>query len=108
VAGGREDQAEADEGDEAEAEADPGSPVREVTMDELDRGAARVVRTVRAGEVAVITKHGRPVAMILSVPLAADALPPEVLGSRWRELEAAFARREWRRSISALLHARWY
>jgi hypothetical protein len=59
VAGGREDQAEADEGDEAEAEADPGSPVREV-------------------------------------------------GSRWRELEAAFARREWRRSISALLHARWY
>jgi prevent-host-death family protein len=40
----------------------------EVTMNELDRHAARVVREVASGRAAVVTRNGEAVAMV--VPLA--------------------------------------
>ncbi|MDX6581151.1 MAG: hypothetical protein QOI10_335 [Solirubrobacterales bacterium] len=85
------------------------SAVREVTMTELDRGAARIVAAVRAGEIVVLSKHRCAVAMI--VPLVREdglvALDPrEVDGLR--ELAKVFERRAGRRRMSALMHGRWY
>jgi hypothetical protein len=43
----------------------PCTAAREVPMTELDRRAAAVIRGIRTGEVAVVSKHRRAVAMIL-------------------------------------------
>jgi antitoxin (DNA-binding transcriptional repressor) of toxin-antitoxin stability system len=51
----------------ANARPQPAVAAREVTMTELDRRVAAIVRGVRSGEVAVVSKHKRAVAMI--VPL---------------------------------------
>lgn len=76
-------------------------------MAELDRRAARVIGDAVAGEVAVITRYGKPVALI--VPLAdSDRLrPAEITDGDLDHLRSRFAARERRRWWSRILHGRW-
>jgi antitoxin (DNA-binding transcriptional repressor) of toxin-antitoxin stability system len=84
-------------------------PVREVSMTELCRELRAVIQRVRAGEIIVLSKHRRAVALIVPVidesqlgardPRAADALPA---------LAEEFARRARARRESEFAHGRWY
>jgi antitoxin (DNA-binding transcriptional repressor) of toxin-antitoxin stability system len=88
---------------------EPAVAAREVTMTELDRGAAAVLRGVRKGEVAVISKHKRAVAMIVPLDDELDLVlrdPSQAPGLA--DLIDTFKRRAKRRRISALMHGRWY
>jgi prevent-host-death family protein len=80
---------------------------REVTLTELRERTATVVAAVAGGEVAVVSKHGRP--LVLLVPLAdRDALTPaDVEASQLASLAEGFARRRFRRRWSELMHGRW-
>ncbi len=79
-----------------------------MTLGELDRRASRVIARVRAGELAVVSRHGSPVAVILPLREAIAWLPPEaVLEGEARTLAQRFARREFRRAIGRLTHGRW-
>jgi antitoxin (DNA-binding transcriptional repressor) of toxin-antitoxin stability system len=81
---------------------------REVSVTELRRAAASVIRRVGAGELAVISRHGRPVALMLAIGDPETLLPAEVEPGLLAELAGAFVRRaRWRR-ISELNHGRWY
>jgi antitoxin (DNA-binding transcriptional repressor) of toxin-antitoxin stability system len=87
----------------------PAVAAREVTMTELDRRAAAIVRGVRMGEVAVVSKHRRAVAMI--VPLddeLALVLRDPTQAQGMAELIATFRWRDRNRHMSALMHGRWY
>ena len=85
------------------------TPVREVTMTALTRSPARVVDAVRKGELVVLSKHRRAVAMV--VPLFDE---PELTPLDARrvegvaELAKVFRRRAADRRRSALMHGRWY
>ena len=82
---------------------------REVTISELDRYASRVVRGVIAGEIAVVSRHGRPVALVLPLDRAILELRYETtMTGPMRELLAAFERRDFQRAMSALMHGRWW
>jgi prevent-host-death family protein len=85
-----------------------GAQATEVTMDDLDRHAARVVRGVVGGAVAVITKHGSPVAMIVPLADAPGLEPAEIGAASLAGLRERFAAREKRRWWSRILHGRWY
>jgi prevent-host-death family protein len=89
------------------AEDEAAEPI-EVTMGELDRRAAGVIRDVAGGRIAVISRHGKPVAVI--VPLAdAEALRPVgIEGDELTGMRERFANRERRRWWSRILHGRWY
>jgi len=79
----------------------------EVTMTELDRRAAAIVRGVRKGEVAVVSKHKRAVAMIVPLDDELDLVlrdPSNAEGLA--ELVAGFKERARRRRTSALMHGR--
>ena len=92
----------------AEVEADP-EPfrLREVALSELNREASSVVRRVEGGELAVVSRHGRPVAMILPIATALAWAPSELTSTgKGRELGAEFQRRDDRRFWSASLHGR--
>lgn len=94
----------------AVSEFDPNNPAREVTVTELDRNASRVVERVRQGEVAVVSRHGRAIALIVPIEDGRALLPPD-LGADDRplgELAKKFERRQVRREWSALMHGRWY
>jgi prevent-host-death family protein len=80
---------------------------REVTVTELCERTAPVVASVAAGEVAVVSRHGRPLALL--VPLAdRDSLTPVTVGaSELDGLAQSFARRRFRRRWSELMHGRW-
>jgi prevent-host-death family protein len=95
-------------GERGEAELEPsvGGP-REVTMDELDRRAARVIRDAVAGEVAVVTRYGKPVAVIVPLADAEGLRPAEIAAGDLDPLRARFAERERRRWWSRILHGRW-
>ncbi len=85
------------------------TPVREVTMTALTRSPSRIVAAVRAGEVVVLSKHRRAVAMI--VPLFDEPeLAPLDVGrvERLGELAKVFRGRAADRRRSALMHGRWY
>jgi prevent-host-death family protein len=82
---------------------------REVTLAELTRRTATVIRRVQEGEVAVVTRHHLPVAML--VPLAdalelrpLDASDAQNLGA----LAARFRALDHKRHLDALYHGRWY
>jgi antitoxin (DNA-binding transcriptional repressor) of toxin-antitoxin stability system len=86
----------------------PAVAAREVTMTELDRRAAAIVRSVREGEVAVVSRHKRAVAMI--VPLDDElelVLRDPSKAEGMAELMEAFKRRADRRHGSAVFHGRW-
>jgi prevent-host-death family protein len=89
--------------------ASPPLRVREVTVGELDRRASEVVERVRDGEIAVVSRHGRPVAMILPIADALELRPVDAsdaptLGA----LAAKFRALEHKRHLDALYHGRWY
>jgi prevent-host-death family protein len=86
----------------------PHTDAIEVTMNDLDRRAARVVHGVVGGEVAVITKHGSPVAMIVPFADAPGLKPAEIGAVSLTRLRERFAARENRRWWSRILHGRWY
>jgi prevent-host-death family protein len=82
--------------------------VREVPVTELRRRAAAVIEGVVAGEAAVISKHGRPVAVVLPLGAGEKQLQHEVSPAELRELERLFRRRAARRRSSELMHGRWW
>jgi prevent-host-death family protein len=85
----------------------PAVAAREVTMTELDRRAAAVVREVRKGEVAVVSKHKRAIAMI--VPLDDElglVLRDPTQAAGLAELGAVFKERARDRRTSAVMHGR--
>lgn len=78
-------------------------------MTALDRRAARVVRGVREGEVAVISKHRRAVAMILPLDDELELVLRDPSGAiGLAQLVETFRDRARRRHTSALMHGRWY
>lgn len=84
-------------------------PLREVTMNELDRRASAVVGEVCEGRIAVVTRHGLPVAVVLSLEDAVTMLPSEVILSEDAlELADSFERRRFRRKVSSLVHSRYW
>jgi prevent-host-death family protein len=83
------------------------SRAREVTVTDLRRGTAALVDRVRGGEIAVITKHGRPLAMVLGLADGERLLPVEVTESDVAKLAAFLERREFLRRLSELYHGRW-
>jgi len=48
--------------------------VREVSIGELNRSTSAVVRSVRRGERVIVTRHGEPQAVVLSVEDLIDAI----------------------------------
>jgi prevent-host-death family protein len=60
---------------------------REVTLAELTRRTSAVLLRVQEGEIAVVTRHHRPIAILL--------------GARFRALQN-------KRELDALYKARWY
>ena len=80
---------------------------REVTMTELDRSGARVLRRIREGEVAVVSRHRRAVAMIVPLDDELDLvmLDPS-LARGLPELAGTFRRRAVDRFWSAYVHGR--
>jgi prevent-host-death family protein len=82
--------------------------VTEVTLTELGRRTASVVDRVRRGEVGVVTKHGRPVAMILPILDRETLVPAAVDEMALGPLAERFADRENERRWWELLHGRWY
>lgn len=82
---------------------------REVTVTELDRSASRVIAAVIEGEAAAVTRHGRPVALVLPLADAVLLLPPYiVMGGELGGLSRRFVERERHRLYSQLGHGRWY
>lgn len=81
--------------------------VGEVTLSELNHGASDVVRRVEGGELAVVSRHGRPVAVIVPITEAVLWAPPEVTsGEDGRPLGEEFERRAHRRYWSNMMHGR--
>jgi antitoxin (DNA-binding transcriptional repressor) of toxin-antitoxin stability system len=92
----------------AAAPPEPAAAALEVTMTELDRRAAAVVREVREGEVAVVSKHKRAVAMIVALDDELELVLRDPSRARgMAELVAAFQARAGRRRTSAVMHGRW-
>ena len=80
----------------------------EVPLTVLHREPRAVVERVERGELAVVSRHGRPVAMIVQIEDALAWVPPGLVDSgEGRRLGAEFERRLDRRQMSALLHGRW-
>jgi antitoxin (DNA-binding transcriptional repressor) of toxin-antitoxin stability system len=82
---------------------------REVTMTQLDRRAAAIVRDVRKGEVAVVSKHKRAVAMIVPLDDELELVlrdPAEADGLA--ELISTFKERARDRHTSEVMHGRWF
>jgi len=74
-------------------------------MRELDRGSARVIARVEQGELAVVSKNGWAVAMIVRLQEAVRLLPAEfVVGGAAGELAREFERRADRRAWRLLMH----
>jgi prevent-host-death family protein len=80
--------------------------VREVPVTELRRRAAAVIEGVVAGEAAVISKHGMPIAVLVPFGDGEKLLQHEVAPSELNELDQMFERRARRRRLSELLHGR--
>lgn len=97
-----------------EASNDPDNPkprrlrVREVPVTELRRRGAAVIKGVVAGEAAVISKHGWPIAVVLPFGHGEKQLRRAVAPSEIDELEQVFADRADRRRRSELEHGRWW
>jgi antitoxin (DNA-binding transcriptional repressor) of toxin-antitoxin stability system len=68
-----------------------------------------VIARVIEGDVAVVTRHGVPVAAILPARDALRLLPFEyVMIGPLRALSDRFVERERRRASSGTMHGRWY
>jgi prevent-host-death family protein len=82
--------------------------VREVPVTELRRRAAAVSGGVVEGEAAVISKHGRPVAVVLPFGDGEKVLQHQVAPAELKALEQVFEKRARRRASSELAHGRWW
>jgi prevent-host-death family protein len=91
-----------------DAAEDKAAEPTEVTMDDLDRRAARVIREVAGGRIAVVTRHGKPVAVMVPLADAETLRPVEIESEDLTTLRDRFAKRERRRWWSRILHGRWY
>ena len=82
----------------------------EVTLSQLNHQASAIVRKVeRRGSVAVVSRHGKAVAILLPFPEAIEWLPSWFFGEgRSAELGAEFERRARDRADSARMHGRWW
>ncbi len=78
-------------------------------MTELDRKPAAVIRAVRRGEVVVLSRHRRAVAMILPLADEERLVPLDARrAAGLAALAAEFRRRADRRWWSAFMHGRAY
>ena len=85
------------------------SGAHEVQLTELTRHTSTVIKRVREGEIAVITNHHRPVAMILPLADALELDPIDVGDTEGlRELAEGFRELQRRREWVALFKGRWY
>ncbi len=82
--------------------------VSEITLTELRRQTAAVIDRVGRGEVAVVSKHGRPVALVLPIADEAKLRPAALEEADFAPLIERFAERALERRWSQLLHGRWY
>ena len=82
--------------------------VIEVTLTELRRDTAAVIGRVMRREAGIVSKHGRPVAMLLPILDRATLRPAAVEDEDLAPLVERFAERENERRWSELLHGRWY
>ncbi len=79
----------------------------EVSIRWLDRHASDVIAAVMEGKVAVVTRHGVPVATILPARDAVRLLPMVyVMSGPLRVLSECFVERERRRARSDTMHGR--
>jgi antitoxin (DNA-binding transcriptional repressor) of toxin-antitoxin stability system len=85
------------------------APVREIAMTELHLNPAGVVGRVRTGEIAVVSKHRRAVAMIIPITDESQLAARDPAGAAdLPALADEFAARALARQRSALRHGRWY
>jgi prevent-host-death family protein len=77
-----------------------------VPVTELRRQAAAAIARVVEGEAAVISKHGRAVAVVLPFADGEKLLQREVAPADLKKLERVFENRARRRAWSELLHGR--
>ena len=83
--------------------------VREVPLSELNHQASRILRDVEAGELAVVTRHGFPAAVILPAITALKWAPVEFTSrGDGAELQAMFDTRERKRRDRVWLHGDWW
>jgi prevent-host-death family protein len=80
---------------------------REVTLTELRERTAAVVAAVAAGEVGVVSKHGRPVAILIPFADRDTLAPASPEAAGLARLAERFGRRRLGREWSALMHGRW-
>jgi prevent-host-death family protein len=78
-----------------------------VTLTALRERTAPVIAAVAAGEVAVVSKHGRPLALLVPFVDRDSLTPADVEASELNGLAQSFARRRFRRRWSELMHGRW-
>lgn len=82
---------------------------REVTLTVLRRRTSEVLAWVGEGDLVVIGKHGRPIALIAPFSDPHRLLPAEIAATPGLgELAQRFERRQFRREWDALFHGRWY
>ena len=82
--------------------------VREVTVTELRERTASVIERVGGGEVAVVSRHGRPLAVLMPLADCEGLSPATANPQQLAELAQRFERRRLRREWSALMHGRWW
>jgi prevent-host-death family protein len=100
-----------------------GLSVREVPLRELNRRTSDVIASVRDGQRTIVTRHGSPVAVILSLPDLLDLTrPPKTTAPVLTPMEATrfvrtalrqlvggeLERRVWRQSLDRYIHGRWW
>jgi antitoxin (DNA-binding transcriptional repressor) of toxin-antitoxin stability system len=68
-----------------------------------------VIRRVQEGEIAVVTRHHRPIAIILPLADALELRPVDPAEApTLRALAASFRALQNKRELDALYKARWY
>ena len=99
------------------------APVEEVSLRDLNRSTGRVIAAAEDGTRLILTRHGTPVAIVVSIadfvdivepPIAARPLPTiATIRRSLREILSQVLgdevlRRLRRREMSRMLHGRWY
>lgn len=77
---------------------DRSQPIREVGVADLKNGTSGVLRDVTHGERVIVTKHGRPIAVILGIEEAVDLMlahAEEFVRMRIEAREELAAGRAW-------------
>jgi prevent-host-death family protein len=69
-------------------------PIGQVTTRELSRSTSSILHRIREHERVIVTRHGHPVAVMLSVPACIELMVSEEKVMPWRREERARTKRE--------------